>query len=49
MASTKKDPVLVILQLSGANDYMNTIILIATLCTMTTGRRSTFRKTRSCP
>ena len=26
MASTKKDPVLVILQLSGANDYMNTII-----------------------
>jgi uncharacterized protein (DUF1501 family) len=26
MASSKKDPVLVILQLSGANDYMNTII-----------------------
>ena len=26
MASTKKDPVLVILQMSGANDYLNTII-----------------------
>ena len=26
MASTKKDPVLVILQLTGANDYLNTII-----------------------
>ena len=26
MASTKKDPVLVVLQLTGANDYMNTII-----------------------
>ena len=26
MATTKKDPVLVILQLTGANDYMNTIV-----------------------
>jgi len=26
MASTKKDPVLVILQLTGANDYLNTIV-----------------------
>ena len=26
MATTKKDPVLVILQLTGANDYLNTII-----------------------
>ena len=26
MTTTKKDPVLVILQLTGANDYMNTII-----------------------
>ena len=26
MATTKKDPVLVVLQLSGANDYLNTII-----------------------
>ncbi len=26
MASTKKDPVLVILQLTGANDYLNTVI-----------------------
>ena len=26
MASTKKDPVLVILQLSGANDYLNTVV-----------------------
>ena len=26
MATIKKDPVLVILQLTGANDYMNTII-----------------------
>ena len=26
MASTKKDPVLVVLQLSGANDYLNTVV-----------------------
>ena len=26
MATTKKDPVLVILQLTGANDYLNTIV-----------------------
>ena len=26
MATTKKDPVLVVLQLTGANDYLNTII-----------------------
>ena len=26
MTATKKDPVVVILQLTGANDYMNTII-----------------------
>ena len=26
MSSTKKDPVLVVLQLTGANDYLNTII-----------------------
>ena len=26
MTSTKKDPVLVVLQLSGGNDYMNTLV-----------------------
>jgi uncharacterized protein (DUF1501 family) len=26
MASTKKDPVLVVLQLTGGNDYLNTVI-----------------------
>ena len=26
MTSTKKDPVLVVLQLTGGNDYMNTVI-----------------------
>ena len=26
MATTKKDPVVVILQLTGANDYLNTIV-----------------------
>ena len=26
MTSNKKDPVLVVLQLSGGNDYMNTVI-----------------------
>ena len=26
MTTTKKDPVLVVLQLSGGNDYLNTII-----------------------
>ena len=26
MASTKKDPVVVVLQLTGGNDYMNTVI-----------------------
>ena len=26
MATTRKDPVLVVLQLSGGNDYMNTVI-----------------------
>ena len=26
MTSTKKDPVLVVFQLTGANDYLNTII-----------------------
>ena len=26
MSSNKKDPVLVVLQLSGGNDYMNTVI-----------------------
>ena len=26
MATTKKDPVLVVLQLTGANDYLNTIV-----------------------
>jgi len=26
MASTKKDPVLVVLELTGANDYLNTIV-----------------------
>ncbi len=27
MATTSKDPVLVIMQLTGANDYLNTIVL----------------------
>ena len=26
MTSTKKDPVLVVLQLTGGNDYLNTVI-----------------------
>ena len=26
MASTKKDPLLVVIQLTGGNDYMNTVI-----------------------
>ena len=26
MAATQKDPVLVVLQLSGGNDYLNTVI-----------------------
>ena len=26
MASTKKDPVIVVLQLTGGNDYLNTVI-----------------------
>ncbi len=26
MTTTKKDPVLVVVQLTGANDYMNTVI-----------------------
>ena len=38
MASNKKDPVLVVLQMSGAYDALNTIIPITTLCIWTTGR-----------
>ena len=29
MASTNKEPVLVILQLTGANDYLNTIVPVS--------------------
>ena len=38
MTATKKDPVLVILQLTGGNDYMNTVIPTPTRCTGTTAR-----------
>ena len=46
MTSTKKDPVLVVLQLSGGNDFMNTFVPFTNPLYMTTGPTSTFRWTR---
>ena len=38
MTSTKKDPVVVVFQLTGANDYLNTIIPYPILFTDTPSR-----------
>ena len=38
MTSTKKDPVIVVLQLTGGNDYFNTVSLMTILYIMTIDR-----------
>ena len=48
MATTKKDPVLVVLQLTGANDYLNTIIPYNNPHYRDAGQGSAYRKTKCC-
>ena len=49
MAVSGKAPVLVVVQLSGGNDFMNTSFRIPMVSTTTRGPRWGFRSTRFCP
>ncbi len=46
--TTQKDPVIVVLQLTGGNDYLNTVIPYNNPLYAITGRRSGFPTTKSC-
>ena len=49
MAGNGKPPVLVVVQLSGGNDFMNTLIPYNSPIYWTAGPSSTWPKTRSSP
>ena len=49
MASTHKDPVLVVLELTGANDYLNTIVPYSNPCIGITGPGFISPKNNCCP
>ena len=49
MASTHKDPVLVVMELTGANDYLNTIVPYSDPCIGIIGPEFISLKTKYCP
>ena len=48
MASTRKDPVLVVMELTGANDYLNTIVPYSNPLYWDTGPRCISPRTSCC-
>ena len=48
MVVTSRPPVLVVVELSGGNDFMNTVVLMGVATTTTPGRISRSQKIGSC-